>query len=244
MSVIAAALSGLVLALCLPTRSDHRLRAVLGVGHRPGVVVQRGPLPVLAWAAALAGAGTLALVGGQPAGWAAGAAVTLVTHRLLTGLSNRPDSEAAGRLMADAPLAFDLIAACIAAGAPPETALRGVVDAVDGPLGELLGSVARAAALGSPADQAWAPLLSADMPAPLRDAAAGFVRAQRSGAALAPALERIAADQRQARRVASQVAARRAGVLAVGPLGLCFLPAFVLVGVVPLVAGLVAGVAL
>jgi hypothetical protein len=31
---------------------------------------------------------------------------------------------------------------------------------------------------------------------------------------------------------------RRAGVLAAAPLGLCFLPAFVLVGVVPVVTGL------
>jgi len=52
----------------------------------------------------------------------------------------------------------------------------------------------------------------------------------------------IAAAGRRARQVAAQAAARRAGVLAVGPLGLCFLPAFVLVGVVPLVAGLVGAV--
>jgi hypothetical protein len=34
---------------------------------------------------------------------------------------------------------------------------------------------------------------------------------------------------------------QRVGVLVVAPLGLCFLPAFVLIGVVPLAAGLVGG---
>jgi hypothetical protein len=38
--------------------------------------------------------------------------------------------------------------------------------------------------------------------------------------------------------VAATEAARSAGVRAVAPLGLCFLPAFVLVGVVPTVVGL------
>lgn len=33
-------------------------------------------------------------------------------------------------------------------------------------------------------------------------------------------------------------APRRVGVLAVAPLGLCFLPAFVLLGIVPVVVGL------
>ena len=40
----------------------------------------------------------------------------------------------------------------------------------------------------------------------------------------------------------TEAAARRASVAAVLPLGLCFLPAFVLAGVVPLVAGLLAHV--
>lgn len=244
MRVVAAVLSGLMLALTWPIPSDDRLRVVLGVAPQRGLVMRPGSLPVAHLAAAMAGVGTLAVVGMHPIGCVAATAVALGANRLLLILTRRPSPQSAGQLLADAPLAFDLMAACIAAGATPDSALRGVADAVDGPLGQLLGSVAHAAALGCPADQAWAPLLSPDMPPPLRDAATGFVRAERSGAALAPALERIAADQRRACRVAAQAAARRAGVLAVGPLGLCFLPAFVLVGVVPLVAGLVSEVSL
>ncbi|MFB9964969.1 hypothetical protein ACFFOP_20530 [Sinosporangium siamense] len=42
----------------------------------------------------------------------------------------------------------------------------------------------------------------------------------------------------------SMAAARRVGVYAVAPLGLCFLPAFVVVGVVPTMVGLASGVML
>jgi hypothetical protein len=38
--------------------------------------------------------------------------------------------------------------------------------------------------------------------------------------------------------IRDEQAARRVGVLVVAPLGLCFLPAFVLLGVVPVVLGL------
>jgi hypothetical protein len=52
------------------------------------------------------------------------------------------------------------------------------------------------------------------------------------------AVSRLAAEVRAERRSAAEQAARRVGVLAVAPLGLCFLPAFLLLGVVPVVVGL------
>lgn len=60
-------------------------------------------------------------------------------------------------------------------------------------------------------------------------------RAVDGGAPLAEALERIAQDQRARHRADAMAAAARVGVHAVGPLALCFLPAFVLIGVLPLV---------
>jgi hypothetical protein len=45
----------------------------------------------------------------------------------------------------------------------------------------------------------------------------------------------VAADLRAARAASADGTARRVGVLAVLPLGLCFLPAFLLTGVVPVV---------
>jgi pilus assembly protein TadC len=236
-----AALAGLAAALAIRGPGDGRLRSVLGRrGEDRGTSRHSSPATRARWAAGLAGVGAWAVLGGA-AGVGVGAVVAVVAHRALVAAAGRAPAASAA-LVADAPLAFDLLAACISAGAAPEAAITSVADAVGGQLGRLLGAVAQAASLGCPAEQAWAPLLEPAIPAPLREGAAGFVRAQRSGAALAPVLGTIAAAGRRARQVAAQAAARRAGVLAVGPLGLCFLPAFVLVGVVPLVAGLVGAV--
>jgi hypothetical protein len=48
-------------------------------------------------------------------------------------------------------------------------------------------------------------------------------------------LDRQADELRAARTAAAEAAARRVGVLVVLPLALCFLPAFVLAGVVPVI---------
>ena len=57
-----------------------------------------------------------------------------------------------------------------------------------------------------------------------------------------PALQRLAADSRVAERAATSVAVQRAGVWVLAPLGLCFLPAFLCLGVAPLVLGIAADV--
>ena len=68
-----------------------------------------------------------------------------------------------------------------------------------------------------------------------------MVRSAASGAPLAGVLARVAEDLRRDRQQVVEVAARAAGVRAVAPLGACFLPAFVLVGVVPVVVSLATG---
>jgi len=65
-----------------------------------------------------------------------------------------------------------------------------------------------------------------------------MARSARSGAPLADVLSDVADDLRLARTRDVQVAARAAGVRAVGPLAACFLPAYLLLGVVPVVASL------
>ena len=63
-------------------------------------------------------------------------------------------------------------------------------------------------------------------------------RSADSGAALATLLPRVAADLRERRRSTVEIAVRGVGVRLTAPLGLAFLPAFVLLGVVPVVAAL------
>jgi pilus assembly protein TadC len=71
---------------------------------------------------------------------------------------------------------------------------------------------------------------------------AAAVRTSASGAALAGALGRLADDLRADRAVSAESAARRAGVFIVLPLGLCFLPAFILAGLTPVVVAVIGDV--
>jgi pilus assembly protein TadC len=139
----------------------------------------------------------------------------------------------------DLPLGADLLAAALRAGAPAERAAEAVADALAGPLGERLRRTARSLRLGAGPAEAWAHL--AEVPGADRLIAAA-VRSSTSGGALAGALSRLAGDLRADRAVAVEAAAQRAGVLIVLPLGLCFLPAFLLAGLVPVLVAVLGDV--
>ncbi|TFV60084.1 type II secretion system F family protein, partial [Mycobacterium sp. PS03-16] len=63
-------------------------------------------------------------------------------------------------------------------------------------------------------------------------------RSADSGAALAAGVADLAAESRSGAADAARAAAERAAVLIAAPLGVCYLPAFLCLGVVPVVAGL------
>jgi pilus assembly protein TadC len=63
-------------------------------------------------------------------------------------------------------------------------------------------------------------------------------RSASSGAALAQGVAELVDQSRHAAAHAATASAERASVLIAGPLGLCYLPAFVCLGIVPVVAGL------
>ncbi|MEN8654837.1 type II secretion system F family protein [Streptomyces sp. 21So2-11] len=136
------------------------------------------------------------------------------------------------------PLAADLLAACISAGAGPREAAEAVGESLGGPVGDRLARTAAELRLGGEPAAAWGRLGAIP-------GAAGLARClERAGATGAPAAEPVSrlADGLRAER-AREAAARagRAGVLMVGPVGLCFLPAFLVTGVVPVVIGLAGG---
>ncbi|MEU6676869.1 type II secretion system F family protein [Streptomyces sp. NPDC046925] len=144
------------------------------------------------------------------------------------------DAEAARQL----PLAADLLAACVAAGAGPVVAAQAVGDALKGPVGERLAQGAAELRLGGEPGDAWRGLGAI----PGAGALARLLeRAGDSGAPAAEPVARLAADCRAQRSRAATAAARRAGVLMTAPVGLCFLPAFIAVGVLPVVIGLAGG---
>ena len=66
-----------------------------------------------------------------------------------------------------------------------------------------------------------------------------MARAQRSGAPVAATVERVADELAASGRAEIEDRARAVGVKAAVPLGVCLLPSFLLLGIVPMVAGLV-----
>jgi pilus assembly protein TadC len=143
--------------------------------------------------------------------------------------------------------ALDLVSSVLAGGAPPETALSSVADAARAsgstPLIAALAPlhrVGRLLELGADPAAVWAGL--DELPGYRQVAAAGR-RCAESGAQLSGALAAVAVDLRHQRHAHALGRAERVGVWTLLPLGLCFLPAFVCLGVVPVVAG-VAGQAL
>jgi Flp pilus assembly protein TadB len=130
---------------------------------------------------------------------------------------------------------WDLLAACLSAGLPVPTAVRAVAPDMPGTAAQALSRTAELMALGADPVQAWAPAMEHPDTAPL---ARGARRTARSGTALAAVAGALADDVRAGAADLAESQAQRAAVLVSGPLGLCFLPAFVCLGVVPVVIGL------
>lgn len=175
-------------------------------------------------------------------GPSAGIAAAAVLAPLIAFGLNRLAERAAGRRADPAlalALALDLTATALQAGRPLHTALALVVPVVAPPLDQELRKVSGLLQLGADPDEAWR---AVDPAGPLGPVAAAARRSSRSGARLADAFERLAADTRADLRVAAESRANRAGVFAMAPLGLCFLPAFVCLGIVPVVVGIAHGI--
>ena len=136
-------------------------------------------------------------------------------------------------VLLDAAAALDIISACLRAGMPLSQARAASADGASPELAEPLRQCSARLAVG--ADSAWDSL--ADTPALVPLATTGR-RASESGTVVAQALEDTATTYRSLAHDAAQAVAEKAGVLIAGPLALCFLPAFVVLGLVPTIAGL------
>lgn len=182
-------------------------------------------------AAGLAGVALAVAVGGG-VGLLLGVAVGVIIDRVLARAEPASVRQRRDRLVADLPAAADLLAACLRSGRSIGASVEVVADAISGPLGAELTAVARALRLGADTAAAWSAFRREPVLAPFGRA---ITRATDSGAPLARTLDRIAEDARRSRRGAAKERARAVGVKAAAPLGLCFLPAFLLIGIVPIV---------
>src|SRR5271154_6754327 len=136
---------------------------------------------------------------------------------------------------------LDVLAVCLAAGMAVSTAAAATASSAPPKLAAVLRRAADLLALGSDPTSAWSmpPDLQADPVDTQTDSLLRLARrSASSGAALADGVAELADQSRHEAAHAATAAAERAGGLIAGPLGLCFLPAFVCLGIVPVVAGL------
>ncbi|PWJ53341.1 hypothetical protein SAMN06264364_113100 [Quadrisphaera granulorum] len=154
-------------------------------------------------------------------------------------------------LHVDPALLLDLVAAVVAAGAAPSAAVSAVADVLaeaDWPHAAELARVAQSPgtrSAGASAESARGAAQTAidgvtdagvaDVVLALRR---GLWIAEQTGAPVAALLVSAAAELRRRRRRAGALAAARLGVRVVAPLGLCTLPAFGLLAVVPVLLSL------
>lgn len=133
---------------------------------------------------------------------------------------------------------LDLLATAMTAGLPLPQAISAIADLEESPAGAILAEVGSLLALGVPPLQAWRSAADDRDLAPL---AAAAVRAAIGGVTLADAAREVAREIRDRARAESDRAAARAEVAMTAPLALCFLPAFLCLGLAPVVIGLVRG---
>lgn len=148
------------------------------------------------------------------------------THTESAPMTGGPFDEAA---------ACELLAVCLRSGLSTARAVAAVAASASGDLAAALGRVAELLALGTDAPHAWT--LGAGGSS-LADVSALVRRTSSSGAAFAAGLDELARRRREDAQDAALAEAERAGVRISAPLGLCFLPAFVVVGIAPVVVGL------
>ena len=184
--------------------------------------------------ALLCGAAAAAFVGG-PVGLAAAPVAAATTWLVIERSEPAQVRRTRDLARRDLPHVVGLLADALRSGQPPDDALGVVAGALPGPAAARLAEVVPRLRLGVDPTQVWADLSADPALGPLGRALA---RAHRTGAPVVPAVERLADELTRSARSEVEDRARAVGVKAAVPLGLCLLPAFVVIGIVPVVAGL------
>jgi Flp pilus assembly protein TadB len=125
-----------------------------------------------------------------------------------------------------------LLAIALAGGQAVPSALAQVARALPGPASDELAAARARLAIGVPAHQVWEEL--SDVPG-LEALGRVLGRAEVSGAPVAEVVSRLADELAAEARATVEDRARSVGIKAAVPLGLCLLPAFLLIGIVPVV---------
>lgn len=225
--------AGLLVALAVlvaaPGPGRRRRRRIAGVAprRRPDTaLLAAGLTPVLG----LLVAGTIGVV--------VGLAIAPLVRRQVATLESARDRRRRTALVRQLPMALDLVAAVLAVGRSSQDAVRIVAARTPAPLGEELTALAYRVRLASDPAAAWRSLDGG----PLEVVGRAFARSESSGAAVVPLVRDAAHELRRSARAERREVVGRVAVRTAAPLGLCLLPAFVLVGVAPTVIAVVGSV--
>lgn len=174
----------------------------------------------------------MALVLAGLAVWAGGAPAVSARLMVPTGSVVRARDGPPTRLECAADI--ELFAACVEVGATPATAAYTVAE-VGGRAATQWSNVGAMLTLGAPQQAAWSPLKEIpDFAELVRLAEFSHT----TGASLVASCQRIARDLRERSSEEVTAAAERAGVIIAIPLAVCFLPAFIVLGLAPIVINL------
>ena len=237
----AAVLVAVAVLLAWPTVPSARSRSLaLGtVSSRPSAEsagwVERGrPLWALSAFVGVVSFGSGLL--GVALGVGAALAVWVVVGRAESGATRRT-REAVRR---DLPHLVDLLAGALESGLSVAAAIELVTAALPGAAADELTQTATRLRLGVPAVEVWQQLSERPGLGPLGRA---FARAHESGSSVAGIARQLADDLTEEAHLGVEERARAVGVRAAVPLGLCLLPSFLVLGVVPLVVGAAGAIA-
>lgn len=156
-----------------------------------------------------------------PLPWALGA-------RPVRRSGSTPDQREAAERRVDPAVLLDITRSAIVAGASVPSALGALAAALPREQGRPLHRAVTALRLGAPWREAWQ-----GAPAEYADLQRALEPAWVDGVSPVPLLQQAAETIRARRTATAREAAARLGVRLVLPLGLCLLPAFVLLGLVP-----------
>lgn len=225
--MITAFLTSLSIWCAIPARPMSRHRTLFAP-PRPS----RRPNPATL-AAVGAPIASMVLLG-WPFGALIGMALSPVAHGIVSRLESAATRERSARIAAQLPGALDLMVAALEVGRPPSVALGLAADATYDPLGSELGQLASRLAVAGDPLAVWSSVLDDPALAPVGRA---FRRAETSGMPVAQVICGVADELRRERRACRREDSRKVAVRTAAPLGVCFLPAFFLIGIVPTIMG-------
>lgn len=226
--IVPALLAGLAAWFATPAPATRRLRVV--VRHEaPGA-----SLPSLTTLVTVLVPAACLVVMGPVAGLLVAVPATPIARTAAKGALTSAARRRCEQARAQLPGALDLLVAVLGSGRPADVAFEVVAEVTPDPLGPELATVASRLRTAPDVAVVWTTLVPHPVIGPV---ARAFRRADRSGTPVAGVVAAAAREVRRERMAQARERARAVSVHTAAPLGLCFLPAFFLVGIVPTLVG-------